>query len=135
MYRDSGYFSDCVNGNLFVVKELSNAFSLTGSGLRDWLVQRITSLIMLVYIIFLLSFFVGHARIDYVCWQALFTTSIVRLLSSLFLFSVIWHAWVGVWTVVTDYIKPFFLRLIIQTVVVVALLLYLMWGLAILWGH
>jgi succinate dehydrogenase / fumarate reductase membrane anchor subunit len=118
-----------------MVKELVNVTSLTGNGLRDWLIQRMTSLVMLVYIFLLLSFIVLHKPIDYMVWKGLFSCTVVRLLSSLFVLSLVWHAWVGMWTLTTDYLKPFTLRLGIQTVIIIALVLYLIWGLAIFWGH
>ncbi|MES2997737.1 MAG: succinate dehydrogenase, hydrophobic membrane anchor protein [Pseudomonadota bacterium] len=118
-----------------MVKKLTNVTSLTGNGLRDWLIQRITSFVMLIYIVFLLSFFVLHVQMDYAIWHGLFSFASVRLLSSLFLLSLVWHAWIGIWTIITDYIKPLALRLIIQTIIIIALILYLIWGLAIFWGH
>jgi len=118
-----------------VVKQLTNVTSLTGNGLHDWLIQRITSVVMLVYIVFLLLFFILHAPINYTIWQGLFSYTVMRLLSSLFLLSLIWHAWVGMWTVITDYVKPFVLRLVLPVIIVITLVLYLIWGLAIFWAH
>jgi len=118
-----------------VVKQLTNVTSLTGNGLRDWLIQRVTSVIMLVYIVFLLSFFLLHRQMNYMIWQGLLSNTIMRLLSSLFLLSMVWHAWIGMWTVMTDYVKPFVLRLGLQVIIVIILVLYLIWGLAIFWVH
>ncbi|MDQ8039326.1 MAG: succinate dehydrogenase, hydrophobic membrane anchor protein [Rickettsiella sp.] len=117
-----------------MVKKLTNVTSLTGNGLRDWLIQRVTSLVMLVYIVFLLTFFVTHL-VDYTVWQRLFSKFSMRVGSSLFLLSLIWHAWVGMWTIITDYIKPFVLRLTIQLLIIIGLLLCFVWGLAIFWGN
>ena len=126
-----GGIVDSADGNLSMVRKLTNVTSLTGNGLRDWLVQRVTSLIMLVYIIFILAFFIFHSRVDYVNWQGLFRSTSMRLFSSVFLLSLFWHVWVGMWTIITDYIKPFSLRLMLQIVIIIALLLYFIWGLAI----
>lgn len=117
-----------------MVKKLSNVTSLSGNGLRDWLIQRITSVIIAAYIIFLLIFFISHRPLDFLVWQGLFSHLSMRLFSSLFLLSLFWHAWIGMWTIVTDYIKSTVLRLTIEVVIIVALLLYLVWGLAIFWG-
>lgn len=118
-----------------MVKKLSNVTSLSGNGLRDWLIQRVTSVVMLVYIIFLLVFFLTHSPLNYATWHGFFMQKSVALLSSLFLLSLMWHAWIGMWTILTDYIKPFALRLTVEILVIVGLLLYFIWGLAIFWGH
>lgn len=38
------------------------------------------------------------------------------------------------WQVLTDYIKPLALRLILQLVIVVALVVYLVYGTLVVWG-
>jgi succinate dehydrogenase / fumarate reductase, membrane anchor subunit len=58
----------------------------------------------------------------------------MRIFSLLALLSLFYHAWIGIWTVITDYIKPVALRLIIEIIVVLALICYLIWGIEILWG-
>lgn len=118
-----------------MVKKLTNVTSLSGNGLRDWLIQRVTSMVMLFYIVFLLVFFVAHSSLSYEQWHGLFSHSVMRLFSTLFLLSLLWHAWVGMWTIVTDYIKPFALRLSVQILIIIGLLLCFIWGLAIFWGN
>jgi succinate dehydrogenase / fumarate reductase membrane anchor subunit len=117
-----------------MVEKLTNVTSLTGNGMRDWLIQRSTSVLMAGYIIFLLAFVVSHRPIDYAVWQLLFRHLAMRLFSSLFLLSLFWHAWIGMWTIITDYIKSAGLRLILQLFIITVLLLYFIWGLAIFWG-
>ena len=118
-----------------MVAKLTNVTSLTSNGLRDWLIQRVTSLIMLAYIVFLLVFFISHSQLDYASWNGLFNHTSMRLFSTLFLLSLVWHAWVGMWTIVTDYIKPLAWRLTGQILIIVGLLLCFIWGLAIFWGN
>ncbi len=117
-----------------MVKKLTNVTSLSGNGLRDWLIQRTTSVILAAYIIFLLTFILCHQPLDYATWQSLFNHFGMRLFSSLFLLSLFWHAWIGMWTIVTDYIKSASLRLISQLIIIIALFLYFIWGLVIFWG-
>ena len=118
-----------------MVKKLTNVTSLSGNGMRDWLIQRTTSVVMIAYIIFLFAFIICHQPLDYVVWQGLFSHLGMRLFSSLFLLSLFWHAWIGMWTIVTDYIKSASLRLIIQLVIIITLFLYFIWGLVIFWGN
>jgi succinate dehydrogenase / fumarate reductase membrane anchor subunit len=118
-----------------MVKKLTNVTSLSGNGLRDWLIQRVTSLVLLFYIVFLFVFFMTHTSVNYEQWHGLFNPKAMRLFSTLFLLSLLMHAWVGMWTIITDYIKPFALRLSVQTLIIIGLLLCFFWGLAIFWGN
>ena len=113
---------------------LTNVTSLTRNGLRDWLVQRATSIILAAYTLFILSYLLFHPHIDFYAWQNLFASPWMKIFSVLSLLSLILHAWVGMWTIATDYLKPVYLRLTFQIVMIVALLGYFFWGVAILWG-
>ena len=103
-------------------------------GLRDWLLQRITAVVMFAYGIFLLGYVLLHPSLDYNTWTGLFSSQIVRAFSLLFLLAVYFHAWIGIRDVVMDYIKPAGLRLTIYVAVILALLLYVIWSVIILWG-
>lgn len=117
-----------------MVKKLTNIMSLTGNGLSDWLIQRVTSVVMAVYILFLFGFFLTHPSLQFFNWQALFASPVMKVFSVLFLLSMVWHAWVGIWTVITDYLKPFSIRFVVQIFVILALFTYLIWGVQILWS-
>ena len=113
---------------------VANIMSLTGNGLRDWMIQRVTAVILGVYFIFILGFFFIHPDVNYAQWQALFTHTFVRISTAITLIALILHAWIGVWTVITDYVKGTALRLTIEILVIIALLYYFLWGLEILWS-
>jgi succinate dehydrogenase / fumarate reductase, membrane anchor subunit len=115
-----------------MVNKLTNVFSLSGNGLRDWMIQRVSALILAVYTLFLLPYFIYHHDINYFEWQHFFSSTFVRIFTLLALLSLVLHAWIGVWTIATDYLKPLAIRLIFQTVVIVVLIVYLLWGLQIL---
>lgn len=108
--------------------------SLTRSGLRDWLIQRITAVVLALYALFLLAFILCHQVLTYADWQALFANGFMRVFTFLALLSVVYHTWVGLWTVLTDYIKCSSLRLTLQVIVVIVLLGYLVWGVSSVWG-
>lgn len=108
--------------------------SYSGNGVRDWLIQRVSAIILAVYALFLLGFFLFNPYMDYVTWGGLFAHTSMKIFSLLALLALIGHAWIGVWTVLTDYVKPYPLRIIIQVLVIVALLTYLIWGVDILWS-
>ena len=67
-----------------MVSKLANVTSLSSEGLRDWLIQRVTSVILGVYLLFLLGYILFGAQVDYFSWQALFANSWMRVFISYF---------------------------------------------------
>lgn len=110
------------------------ATSLTGNGTRDWLVQRVSAVILAAYTLFLLGYVLMHQPLDYLQWRGLFDHGWMRIFSFLTLLSMLYHTWIGMWTVFTDYITCPCLRLGLQVAVIIALLSYLVWGVCIVWG-
>ncbi|MDO8893049.1 MAG: succinate dehydrogenase, hydrophobic membrane anchor protein [Sulfurimicrobium sp.] len=102
-------------------------------GLKDWLTQRITAVVMAFYSLFLIGFFLTQP-LSFASWHGLFHSLPVRLASMLFLFSVLLHAWVGMRDIFMDYVHPTVLRLALHVSVILALLAYAAWAVQILWG-
>lgn len=113
---------------------VKSVLGVNHSGLRDWLVQRISALLMAVYSIWLLLYIVLNPGIDYPIWHALFTHASVKVATIIIILSLLLHAWVGLWTIITDYIKSFILRLILHIIVLLSLVTFFFVGLQILWG-
>lgn len=103
-------------------------------GLRDWLIQRVTAVVMVLYTLGIAGYLLLQPVLDYNAWTLLFSSNVVRTFSLLFLLSVFYHAWIGVRDIVMDYVKPAAIRLIIYVLVILALLLYTIWSVQILWG-
>ena len=103
-------------------------------GLRDWLIQRITAVLMVTYVLFMAGYVALHPDLGYDRWIGLFSNQVMRACSLIFLLSVYYHSWVGVRDIVMDYIKAASIRLAIYLAVIVALLLYVIWSVQILWG-
>ncbi len=108
--------------------------SLTGNGLRDWLIQRVTAVIIGCYFLFFVGYFLVNPHIDFTMWQALFHNMWMQIFTLLFLVSLVLHAWIGIWTVLTDYIKCAALRLSLEIIIFLALVAFLFWGVKIIWG-
>ena len=87
------------------------------SGLYDWLVQRITALVLGCYTVFLVVFFLSNPGLNFQDWTSLHAQLPVRIFSLMALFSLGAHCWIGLWSVSTDYIKPFGYRFLFQVVV------------------
>lgn len=113
---------------------VKNVTSLTRSGLRDWLFQRISAIIVGAYVIFLFGFVLLTPTMTYAVWHDLFSQTIMRIVTLVVLLSVMVHAYVGMWTISTDYLKNTGVRLLFQIAVFIALIAFFIWGVIILWG-
>ena len=102
-------------------------------GLRDWLAQRITAVIMAVYSIIAVVVLLVNSNITYAVWRDLFAQGWMRVATLLFAVSLAWHAWVGVRDIFMDYIKPDGLRLGLQVGALLTIAAYVGWTVQILW--
>jgi succinate dehydrogenase / fumarate reductase membrane anchor subunit len=104
-------------------------------GLRDWLSQRVTAVVITLYTILVLGLVLWNGGLDYATWKAVFANGAFRVATFLFMASLLWHAWVGVRNILMDYAKPAGLRLVLEIVVICVLVAYAGWTIAILWGQ
>ena len=114
---------------------VTNVTSLTGNGLKDWLIQRVTAIVFAMYSLFLLGFLLSHPQLQFSQWHALFHNPWFQVASVLAMVVLTLHTWIGIWTVTTDYIKCTAIRLTIQMTVVLLLLGQFIWALMIVWGR
>jgi succinate dehydrogenase / fumarate reductase membrane anchor subunit len=103
-------------------------------GLRDWLSQRITAIVITLYTALFLGIVLWNGGLDYGIWKALFANNAFRVATFLFMTSLLWHARVGVRNILMDYAKPMSVRLALQIVVIAALVAYLGWTIQVLWA-
>lgn len=120
---------------------VTNVTSFARSGLADWMVQRVSAVILAAYTLFLLGYVVLNPGMGYAEWQGLFSNNAMRIFSLLSLVALCAHAWVGIWTISTDYLTPMALgksatavRFIFQAACGIAIFVFLAWGVQILWG-
>jgi succinate dehydrogenase / fumarate reductase membrane anchor subunit len=102
-------------------------------GLRDWLAQRISALIMAVYSVILAVVLLTGVPLSYPVWRDLFAQGWLRIATLIFAASLAWHAWVGARDILMDYVKHDGLRLALQVLTVLVLATYLGWAIEILW--
>jgi succinate dehydrogenase / fumarate reductase membrane anchor subunit len=103
-------------------------------GLRDWLIQRVTAVVMAAGCLALVIYLLLHPHLGYDRWTGLFSSQPVRAFALLFLLSLFYHAWIGMRDIVMDYVKPAGARLVIHVSVILALMLYGIWSVQMLWG-
>ena len=108
--------------------------SVGRNGVHDFILLRASAIILALYTLLLASFFVVTPSVTYDAWQAFFACTIVKVATILALFALLTHARIGVWQVLSDYVKSAFLRAALQFVFSVTLLAYLVFGFLIVWG-
>ena len=108
---------------------------ITGAhyGLRDWLAQRVTAVIMAIYSVIAVFVLNSSQPITYAVWRDLFSQGWMRVATLLFAASLAWHMWVGVRDILMDYVRPVGLRLALQVGVLLVIAGYLAWAVHILW--
>ncbi len=120
---------------------VTNVTNFSRSGLFDWMAQRVSAVILAAYFLFLLGYLVANPGLSFADWHGLFSQTWMRVFSLLALVALSAHAWVGMWTISTDYLTPMAfgkgatsLRFLFQAVCGIAMFAFFVWGVQILWG-
>jgi succinate dehydrogenase / fumarate reductase membrane anchor subunit len=103
-------------------------------GLRDWLAQRVTAILMAVYTFVLLGAFLSGSNFTYEGWAGLFAQQWFKLFSAVTFFGLFYHAWVGMRDIWMDYVKPVGIRLGLQFLTILWLIGCAVWTIQILWS-
>jgi succinate dehydrogenase / fumarate reductase membrane anchor subunit len=102
-------------------------------GLKDWLAQRVTAVIMALYTVVFAVSLLAQRPAGYEGWHAFMSQGWLRFASFLFVIALLYHAWIGVRDIFMDYIKPTAARLTLHVVVIVLLVGYAGWAVQVLW--
>ena len=102
-------------------------------GLTEWLLQRVTAVIMLVFTLVLLIVYLLFGYASYEGWASLFANQLMKILSFLTFLSLFYHAWVGVRDIWMDYIGSAALRLTLQASTALWLIGCAAYSVQILW--
>ena len=111
------------------------------SGLFDWVVQRISAVVILLYVLCHAAIILSTPEMDFVRWRALFADTGMRIFSLVTLAALCAHAWIGIWTIATDYLiarmlgpKATFIRFLFLLICLGITAVYFIWGIMILWS-
>lgn len=102
--------------------------------MNDWYVQRISALVLLSYFLFIAIFIFYNGEVGFTDWNQLFSTLWMKIYTLLAVISLLLHSWVGIWTVLTDYVHNSLIRGLIQTLAILGYLVCLVWTITILWA-
>ncbi|WP_461517813.1 succinate dehydrogenase, hydrophobic membrane anchor protein, partial [Porticoccus sp.] len=120
---------------------ITNVTSFSRSGLSDWLLQRVTAVVLAAYTIFITFYLLFTPNLEYSQWVALNSHFCMKTFNVLTVLSIAIHAWIGLWAVLTDYVtvrllgpKATPLRIFLQLGMIAVTLVYVIWALDIVWG-
>ena len=102
-------------------------------GLKEWILQRVTATVMVLFTIILLVDYLITGSATYEGWSSLFSNQFMKLLTLLTFLSLFYHAWIGMRDIWMDYIKPVSVRLTLQVLTVLFLVACAAYAVQILW--
>ena len=115
--------------------------SFARSGLADFVLQRASAVVLALYALCVAGFFALSAPLEQTAIAAFFGTLPMQAFTTLALLALAAHAWIGMWTVGTDYIRQhYFGRRHVLYLAIYQLgcggltFVYLVWPLSVIWG-
>ncbi len=102
-------------------------------GLRDWLAQRVTAVLMALFTIVLLAQVIFGGPLGYDSWAGIFSSQWMKVLTFVVILAMLYHVWVGVREIFMDYIKPVSIRLSLYVFAIVWLVGCAGWAIQVLW--
>ncbi len=103
-------------------------------GMRDWLAQRVTAVLMALFtVIVLAQVLISKGPIGYDQWSGIFAGQIMKTLTFTVIVALLYHVWVGMRDVFMDYVKPVGIRLVLQVFTIVWLTGCAGWAVQVLW--
>lgn len=113
---------------------VKSVLGVNHQGLTEWIMQRASAILMAIYSIGLIVYILFNPGLSFAEWHGLFALTWVKVATIIFLVALLYHAWIGVWTIFTDYIKCYVLRAILNFIVILMLVACFCWGVLILWS-
>lgn len=120
---------------------VTSVTSLSRNGMSDWLIQRVSAVILAVYSVVVLGWLLSAGEVTFDNWSAFMGCTVMQFANTFAIVAVAAHLWIGLWTVTTDYLTTRQLgaagtvvRLLTQLVIALLTLVYVLWGLVIVWG-
>ena len=103
-------------------------------GIRDWLAQRVTAVLMALFTLVVLAKVIfTSGPLGYVGWAGIFHPQWMKMLTFATIVALLYHVWVGMRDVLMDYVKPVGARLVLQILVIVWLVGCAGWAIQVLW--
>lgn len=108
--------------------------SWRAQGMRTWIMQRLTAVYMLVYLLGFVYLLSCNLPLDYGRWREMFTHPFANIATTLFFYTLLYHAWVGIRDILIDYIHWSPLRYLLWVSITLSLLGLGIWVTMILYS-
>ena len=102
-------------------------------GLRDWLAQRVTSLLMAIFTVAVVVQVLLPGPLDYYKWSGIFSHQWMKVLTFITIVSLLYHVWVGMRDIWMDYVKPVSIRLTLDIATIAWLVGCAGWAIQVIW--
>lgn len=116
-----------------VTRFLRAAFHCVHHASYEWLLQRFTAVVMAIYSVTMVGVLLVQQPAGYEAWRTLFDAAWLKVATLLFLLSLYVHAWQGVRDIIIDYVYPSVMGKLLSLAVTLALIIYAVWSVQILW--
>ncbi|WP_068545506.1 succinate dehydrogenase, hydrophobic membrane anchor protein [Thalassotalea crassostreae] len=113
---------------------VNNAATLGRSGVHDFILIRASAIVLALYSVFMMCWFICTPEVTYEAWSGLFSNLAMKIFTILAVIAVLFHAWIGIWQVLTDYVKNTMLRGLLQFLFTITLFVYVAAVLLTVWG-
>ncbi len=120
---------------------VTSVTNLGRSGLADFLLQRLTAVILGLYTLCVGGFFATTPVMDHARLAGFFSAPLMRAFTTLAVASLVAHAWIGMWTIGTDYVRRHYFGrahtvflAVYQLFCLAVIFAYVVWPLTVIWG-
>ena len=110
-------------------------------GVLDWFFFLNDSALLEIYTIGIIGFLIANPNLEFEIWRSLFSSQLMRVFSLVTLLFLCGHMWVGMWTVITDYLTPLQLgsyakpiQSLCQIGIISLIIFYAIWGTFVFWS-
>jgi len=104
------------------------------SGLREWILQRFTGIYIFFYFLFVLFYFLYSKDFSYDTLVYLYSLYFFKIITIIFIFNLALHINIGMNIILTDYVKNYIVRIILDFIINTILLFYIFFIMQIFWG-
>lgn len=119
---------------------VTNVTSFGRSGLADFVLQRVSAVVLGLYGLCLVGFFAVTPNVDHAALVGFLDSLTMKAFTTLAVVALAMHAWIGMWTVGTDYIRRHYFGrghtvylATYQVVCLGAIFVYVLWPLSVIW--
>jgi len=101
--------------------------SWRAQGMRTWILQRLTAVYMLLYLLVFAVLVFRQPTHDFASWHSLFVHPVVNIATVLFFYALLFHAWVGIRDILIDYVHVSSIRFFLWIVVNLTIIAMAIW--------